>query len=673
MMSLASVAAVLQRQRHPGAFQDISTHISSFLGPPSCLSLSQACSFGSTKLLDWIWNSSCTSVASRLSTWSVHNYLRSDPHYNRDQFVESLIAAVNRKDLAVVQWVFSHFSGLEVPEDVADAATRAGSLPVLKFLLANVVGHEGEYIRSKMKRKVGANDGEITAEEMESSKTRHLAHWDVGSMMRIAVQEGNPEVVRYLHENMPVYDTEQFIGSSLLGENDEVAQILMPKGKCLLDYASTFRSVKLGEMLLDCGYIQRDQGLAHSAIQILARFGRFDLMQQVVLVHFPFVKDRLSWWNAWRSAIKSACEHGNLSMLQWLLDHSIGQEHRGSWRRRRKKHSSLIWLAARNDHAEIMQYLYEQGAADELGDRRIVADYAAALNTAVVNDRYHAVKWMVEHVPFSNISQQGGMIIDTAVKHERFNILKLFHELSVTQNVENQAHQVAAWWSLSRNAMDLAAGTGRVDMFKWLLSSHPSNITQEAMNRAAHGGHLEMIQWLHANRSEGCTKKAMDDAAWYGHFDVVKWLHANRSEGCTTEAMDRAAGNGHLEIVKWLHANRSEGCTKTAMDEAARDGHLHVIKWLHANRPEGCSADAITNAMGEGHLAVLNWLHRQYPEHTPGATSEWIGKDNTFEILLFLHGHFPEMITPKIKADVDEIYYMDQAASAWLAINYPNL
>ncbi|KUF95151.1 hypothetical protein AM588_10005166 [Phytophthora nicotianae] len=344
-----------------------------------------------------------------------------------------------------------------------------------------------------MKRKVGANDGEITAEEMESSKTRHLAHWDVGSMMRIAVQEGNPEVVRYLHENMPVYDTEQFIGSSLLGENDEVAQILMPKGKCLLDYASTFRSVKLVEMLLDCGYIQRDQGLAHSAIQILARFGRFDLMQQVVLVHFPFVN---------------------------------------------------------------------QGAADELGDRRIVADYAAALNTAVVNDRYHAVKWMVEHVPFSNISQQGGMIIDTAVKHERFNILKLFHELSVTQNVENQAHQVAAWWSLSRDAMDLAAGTGRVDMFKWLLSSHPSNITQEAMNRAAHGGHLEMIQWLHANRSEGCTKKAMDDAAWYGHFDVVKWLHANRSEGCTTEAMDRAAGNGHLEIVKWLHANRSEGAPK---------------------------------------------------------------------------------------------------------------
>ncbi|KAG3201034.1 hypothetical protein PC128_g4160 [Phytophthora cactorum] len=92
MMLLAIVPAVLRHQREPGVLQHVSAQISSFLGSPPCLSLSQACSFGSTKLLDWIWDSSCTSVSNRPSTWPLHNYLRSDLHYND---LTTLAACVN--------------------------------------------------------------------------------------------------------------------------------------------------------------------------------------------------------------------------------------------------------------------------------------------------------------------------------------------------------------------------------------------------------------------------------------------------------------------------------------------------------------------------------------------------------------------------------------------------
>ncbi|ETL89656.1 hypothetical protein L917_11442, partial [Phytophthora nicotianae] len=87
----------------------------------------------------------------------------------------------------------------------------------------------------------------------------------------------------------------------------------------------------------------------------------------------------------------------------------------------------------------------------------------------------------------------------------------------MTPNDGNHSDQVPAWWSLPQNVMDVAGGSGRIDVFRCLLSNHPREATEAAMDRAACGGHLEMIQWLHVNRSE---EKAMDYEAANGHVDV---------------------------------------------------------------------------------------------------------------------------------------------------------
>jgi hypothetical protein len=83
---------------------------------PSVLSFSEACAYASLPLLERIWRSSCSSPAERTCTWSLNNFLRSDPHYHRWQFSLSLEVAAKRGDLAMVQWLFSHFSELRWPE-----------------------------------------------------------------------------------------------------------------------------------------------------------------------------------------------------------------------------------------------------------------------------------------------------------------------------------------------------------------------------------------------------------------------------------------------------------------------------------------------------------------------------------------------------------------------------
>ncbi|KAG3150357.1 hypothetical protein PI126_g11550 [Phytophthora idaei] len=86
-------------------------------------------------------------------------------------------------------------------------------------------------------------------------------------------------------------------------------------------------------------------------------------------------------------------------MLQWLLDHPLGRELRTSMKPRRK-YSYLLQSAARNNHTDIVQYLYEQGAANEVGDDRVVKDYARELMVSIGDDRYNSVKWMVQNIPF---------------------------------------------------------------------------------------------------------------------------------------------------------------------------------------------------------------------------------------------------------------------------------
>ncbi|OWZ06503.1 LOW QUALITY PROTEIN: hypothetical protein PHMEG_00021233 [Phytophthora megakarya] len=58
--------------------------------------------------------------------------------------------------------------------------------------------------------------------------------------------------------------------------------------------------------------------------------------------------------------------------------------------------------------------------------------------------------------------------------------------------------------------MDFVAGSGQVDMFKWLLTHYPEKeVTKDAMDRAACGGHLEMVHSMPIDLEDARRKQWM--------------------------------------------------------------------------------------------------------------------------------------------------------------------
>ncbi|KAE9074722.1 hypothetical protein PF010_g24568 [Phytophthora fragariae] len=88
--ALTIVAFVLRHQADADALQELNEVVSNFIGPDPNLSLAAACSLGSTRLLNWIWNASAASKEERTSRWTLGNYLRSEPKYHQWQFQKAV-------------------------------------------------------------------------------------------------------------------------------------------------------------------------------------------------------------------------------------------------------------------------------------------------------------------------------------------------------------------------------------------------------------------------------------------------------------------------------------------------------------------------------------------------------------------------------------------------------
>lgn len=144
VMRLQVVTLVLQLHEGVSALEHVSDVISSYLGPPPNLSLARACTFGSTPLLDWIWESSCTTEVDRKPNWTLTNYLRSEIRYGEWQFNEPMVVAAQRGNLAILQWLLDHYSECSVDKTVVEAAAQAGRCNFYTNKVPHLVSHPGE-------------------------------------------------------------------------------------------------------------------------------------------------------------------------------------------------------------------------------------------------------------------------------------------------------------------------------------------------------------------------------------------------------------------------------------------------------------------------------------------------------------------------------------------------
>lgn len=66
--------------------------------------------------------------------------MRSEPLYYQWQFHKATQIAAARGDVKTLEWLFSHFTGCEVPSEAVTKAAAGGHIPVLEFMLNHDAG-----------------------------------------------------------------------------------------------------------------------------------------------------------------------------------------------------------------------------------------------------------------------------------------------------------------------------------------------------------------------------------------------------------------------------------------------------------------------------------------------------------------------------------------------------
>ncbi|KAL4168961.1 hypothetical protein KRP22_009890 [Phytophthora ramorum] len=485
--TLGSVAAVVQQHSSAGALQQVGPLVSSFMGPSPTLSLSEACKLQSVVLLDWIWTSSCTSDGTRSPHWSLSNFLRSDKFYHRWQFAAALKVAVEKEDVALLKWVFSHFQSCVVTPDLVDLVAEQGNISVLQFLLANA------------------------SQESEGNKVE----WG-GDSIQQALAKGKLDAAHWLYSNIPLEGMNRqqrtwTIKAAMDAGDLDFCKVMMPIGRCLLDYSEYCSTPEVVEWKLDCGYLKRDVFDAVVSIRDLVPTGRVDLMQRISDEHHELPGDS-EWPGEWQDALNDACHAGKLPVVKWLVEHPVGHQTIDEMRFARNLFKLLSHSAAKG-FVGVMQYLYEQNAADQFAD---------ALAKAIEMDQMEAVKWIVEHFP-STETIPDYCVLDEAARRGRVDMLELFQSLGPSGvpgffpapaptsdgeggEQDEPVHVIVAKADRHRK-IKVPGSSKRFDVLLFLHARFPDLFTSDFIRsvrslvtgRRANRSDVEILDWLTAN------------------------------------------------------------------------------------------------------------------------------------------------------------------------------
>jgi hypothetical protein len=204
---------------------------------------------------------------------------------------------------------FRPLFGMRGPHERCLWRCKAGS-PSRQFLWEHSDEVQHSDRQSFKKRKIVSDGGAALAESESGNPTtrRHFAsevHWDDIVILR-AAEGGHFDIARWLCEHTEYasaiwsdWFVERLVKCTLDGGADDLVQLFLPRGMCVLDYAEAWSRVEVIELLLDCGYLRRDIKLASNALPTLAQSGSLALMQQIVLLHSPLPEDSLSFSSRW--------------------------------------------------------------------------------------------------------------------------------------------------------------------------------------------------------------------------------------------------------------------------------------------------------------------------------------------------------------------------------------
>ncbi|KAF4030366.1 Ankyrin repeats (3 copies) [Phytophthora infestans] len=322
--SLTAVTLALTTFPAVAALDHVAICISSYLDGSMTIPFDEACSHGSIRLLDRIWENGDPD-AKAATIWSLSQYLRANTHYHRFQFSKALRKAVEREDLDIVQWILEHFSDCTAGVEVVEEAARHGRLEILQCLL------------------------ECDSRRDHKKSKRNVIYWG-GDDIANAIAEGHGRVAKWLHENTPDarHNFDTVMKYAVRHGDQLLIQWLVDvvyTAEPFLPLPSMDDAAAGGHMeMLLWIYDQSYGGCSDNALEGAAKNGQLDMVQW--LVEKGITKGS-------REAVQAACAEVHLSVVRWLLERgNVPYPH------------FAMNCAIRQGHLNIVKYLSEAGIAN---------------------------------------------------------------------------------------------------------------------------------------------------------------------------------------------------------------------------------------------------------------------------------------------------------------------
>lgn len=253
-----------------------------------------------------------------------------------------------------------------------------------------------------------------------------------------------------------------------------------------------------------------------------------------------------------------ACQNGEIYIVQRLL--KAGADLNA---RRVDDNVSALWIAALKGHADIVQYLLDQGAVIDVQDET----YGTPLYIAAENGWIPVVRQLLGHK--ANINLTGG---------------------------------------LHRSPLNAAAYFGHVEVVQLLLEKGAEVDPEEgsrygsALGAAARKGHDGIVRLLlqkgwNVERRIGTYGSALVAAATYGHAEVVQVLLEHDTNLTSREhALEIASKNGKTDVVKKILEQSNHLRHQKAFLHAASYGRDDILELLQSR---GTNQDMLNTALYE--------------------------------------------------------------------------
>eukprot|EP01132_Coremiostelium_polycephalum_P007726 gene7726-9502_t len=239
------------------------------------------------------------------------------------------------------------------------------------------------------------------------------------------------------------------------------------------------------------------------------------------------------------------------------------------------------------------------------------------------------------------------------------------------------------------NYIDHAAESGCLEIVKYLHEKGMS-ATFMAVDSACWGGYFDIVKFLLENRTEGGSKDGYEFAAGTGRLDLMKYLEEKLPNLIKpiSRSVSLAMENGHFKVLQYLYENHngpSVQPSKRSFDHCCANGHMEIVKWMLDNKYIQGPTDLVYNELfGSGQIEVYKFLKSRKVIQAPKTNSKVYqmfaealknGQNNMVQYLLYSkiikdngNGESVEYILDKEKTSFLDIRFLDHLTK-WVSLS----